>query len=96
MVTAAKVWEALAEVPDPEIPVILVTGGSGSIRCSMPQSPEPIAAASAIYGLMSAAAIRYSTRWLFGPPWMTRSAVVRFSTPQVAAVGAQNPGTSRE
>src|SRR5262245_2136536 len=45
---------------------------------------------------MSAAAIRYSTRWLFGEPGMTRSAHVRFSTPQLASVGAQNPGMSRE
>ena len=55
-----------------------------------------MAAASAMYGLMSAAAIRYSTRWLDGPPRITRSAVVRFSTPQVAEVGAQKPGTRRE
>ena len=39
---------------------------------------------------MSAAAIRYSTRWLLAPPWITRNAQVRFSTPQVAVVGAQD------
>src|SRR6185369_5785879 len=32
----------------------------------------------------------------FSEPGMTRSAQVRFSTPQVASVGAQNPGISRE
>ncbi len=32
----------------------------------------------------------------FGEPGITRSAVVRFSTPQVACVGAQKPGTRRE
>jgi hypothetical protein len=46
--------------------------------------------------LISAAAMRYSTRWLDAPPGMTRNAVVRFSTPQVADVGAQNPGMRRE
>jgi hypothetical protein len=30
--------------------------------------PEPSATAMARYGLMSAAAMRYSTRWLYGPP----------------------------
>ena len=54
-----------------------------------------MAAASAIYGLMSAAATRYSTRCDFSEPGMTRSAVVRFSTPQAESVGAQKPGISR-
>ena len=52
-------------------------------------------AARARYGLVSAAAIRYSMRWLLGEPGMTRKATVRFSTPQVAFVGAQAPGTRR-
>jgi hypothetical protein len=45
---------------------------------------------------MSAAAMRYSTRCDFSEPGMTRSAQVRFSTPQVALVGAQKPGIRRE
>ncbi len=45
---------------------------------------------------MSAAAMRYSTRCECGPPGITRSAVVRFSQPQVAEVGAQKPGIRRE
>ena len=61
----------------------------------MPHRPEPIAAASARYGLASAAAIRYSTRWHLAEPGMTRSAQVRFSTPQLASVGAQKPGIRR-
>jgi hypothetical protein len=39
--------------------------------------------------------MRYSTRCDFAEPGMTRRAVVRFSTPQVASVGAQKPGISR-
>jgi hypothetical protein len=45
---------------------------------------------------MSAAAMRYSTRCDFSDPGMTRSAVVLFSTPQAASVGAQKPGIRRE
>ena len=55
-----------------------------------------MATAMARYGFMSAAAMRYSTRCDFSEPGMTRSAQVRFSTPQVALVGAQKPGMSRE
>ena len=44
---------------------------------------------------MSAAAIRYSIRCALGEPPMMRSAQVRFSTPQLAWVGAQKPGISR-
>ena len=44
---------------------------------------------------MSAAANRYSTRVEAGDPGMTRSAVVRFSTPQVAMVGDHAPRTMR-
>src|SRR5262249_31434384 len=44
---------------------------------------------------MSAAANRYSTRVDEGEPGMTRSAVVRFSTPHVAIVGLQAPRTIR-
>src|SRR6187399_2438811 len=49
-----------------------------------------------MYGLQSAAAIRYSTRCDFSEPGITRKAQVRFSTPQVASVGAQKPGIRRE
>ena len=49
----------------------------------------------ATYGFMSAAAKRYSTRVEAGDPRMTRRAVVRFSTPQVAMVGDQAPRTMR-
>ena len=44
---------------------------------------------------MSAAAIRYSMRVALALPGIARSAVVRFSTPQVAVVGAQVPSTMR-
>ena len=44
---------------------------------------------------MSAAAWRYSMRVALALPGMARSAVVRFSTPQVAVVGAQAPSTMR-
>ena len=45
---------------------------------------------------MSAPASRYSTRVDFADgPTMARSAVVRFSRPQVAVVGAHVFGTSR-
>src|SRR5215468_3037828 len=49
------------------------------MRCSIPQSPEPIAAASARYGLMSAAAMRYSTRCDLADPGIARNAQVRLS-----------------
>ena len=46
-----------------------------------------------MYGLMSAAACRYSTRVEGEPAPMTRSAVVRFSIPHYDVSGAQTPGT---
>ena len=49
-------------------------GSPGSTLFSMPHRPEPTAAASARYGLASAAAIRYSTRVDLAEPGMTRSA----------------------
>src|SRR5579863_312815 len=62
----------------------------------MPYRPEARLAAMARCGLMSAPASRYSTRTDFGDgPTTARSAVVRLSTPHVAFVGAQTPGTSR-
>src|SRR5437868_15496357 len=61
----------------------------------MPYRPLATDAAMAMYGFMSAAAKRYSTRVDCGEPGMTRSAVVRFSTPQVAIVGDQAPRTIR-
>ena len=66
---------------------------SGSMRMLARQRPEPIAAASAMYGLMSAAAIRYSTRCeLFPDPVMTRSAQVRFSKPHVVVQQPRKSG----
>src|SRR6185369_10155417 len=62
---------------------------------SMPQNPEPNAAARITYGFASAAATRYSTRCDFALPGITRNAHVRLSTLHAESVGAQNPGMSR-
>src|SRR5260221_13382435 len=61
----------------------------------MPARPAASEAAIARYGLISAPVSRSSTRVDFAPPGIARTAVVRLSTPQVALIGAQAPGTVR-
>ena len=72
---------------------IALRSGGGSSACSMPQSPAPRQAAMAMYGFMSAAVCRYSTRSAPGSPVITRIAQVRFSMPHAATSGAHTPGT---
>lgn len=67
--------------------------GGGSAFVSMPQRPAPRHVAIAMYGLMSAAVCRYSTRVQLAPPGITRTAHVRFSKPHDAVSGAHTPGT---